>query len=188
MDTEKCRTFYDLATGDINGECSNHSKKRLGDILGIFADKDAAKDMNLDTIAYEVASHTAVSEGTSGGLFFGTSRIHPGKVGNEFFMTKGHFHSRRETAEYYWGIEGNGILLLMDEDGVCKAEEVERGSLHYIGGNIAHRLVNCGKTDLVVGACWPSDAGHDYGSIETVGFPVRVVEVNGEVVLIEEKR
>jgi hypothetical protein len=30
-------------------------------------------------------------------------------------MTKGHFHAIENRAEYYWGIEGEGILLLMDK-------------------------------------------------------------------------
>ena len=99
-------------------------------------------------------------------------------------MTKGHFHARRETAEYYWGIAGKGVLLLMDESGNCTVQAVEKGSLHYIGGHIAHRLINIGDEDLLVGACWPSDAGHDYGSIAGSGFPVRVVCKDNQAVVI----
>lgn len=179
-----CPTAYDPATGSLSGENVAHSSKKLSAITGIFKDQDAAAGMDPDTVVYEVASHAAVPEGTEGGLFFGTSLIHPGTVGNEYFMTKGHFHNRRETAEYYWGIAGSGVLLLMDESGACRAEEVRPGTLHYIGGHIAHRLVNTGDADLVVGACWPSDAGHDYGSIEKVGFPVRVVCQDGKAVLL----
>jgi glucose-6-phosphate isomerase len=102
-------------------------------------------------------------------------------------MTKGHFHRRREAAEYYWGIAGSGVLLLLDEAGNCTAQAVEPGSLHYIPGFTAHRLVNTGSEKLVVGACWGSDAGHDYGALTTEGFPVRVVERRGEAVCEEKK-
>ena len=184
MNISESLTAYNLATGDISGENTAHAKKKFGEIAGIFADAQAAASMNPDTIVYEVSTHAAVAEGTAGGLFFGTSCIHPGKVGDEYFMTKGHFHARRETAEYYWGISGQGVLLLMKEDGSCTAARVQKGSLHYIGGHIAHRLINTGESELVVGACWPSDAGHDYGSIQTQGFPVRVVCRDGEAVLL----
>lgn len=185
MEIKRSLTAYDLTNGTLSGEETAHAAKKISDVAGIFHDKAATAGMDPNTVVYEVDSHMAVPEGTPGGLFFGTSRIHPGKVGGEYFMTKGHFHNRRETAEYYWGIAGAGVLLLMDESGGTWAEQVEAGSLHYIGGHIAHRLVNTGEDDLVVGACWPSDAGHDYGSIETAGFPVRVVCRDGKVVLEE---
>lgn len=182
-DIQKTCTRYDLQTGNITGADVVHAKKHLGDIIGIFENKEAALNMKPDTVVYEVSSHCAVSEGTAGGLFFGTSCVHPGRVGNEYFMTKGHFHSKRECAEYYWGISGEGVLLLISENGESAAEKVEKGSIHYIGGYIAHRLVNTGNADLVVGACWPSDAGHDYGAIAETGFTFRVVEEFGKPML-----
>ncbi len=188
MKIEKALTVYDLETGALSGENTSSAQKKLGEITSIFADRQAAETMDPDTVVYEVSTHTEVPEGTPGGLFFGTSCIHPGKVGDEYFMTKGHFHSRRGTAEYYWGISGEGVLLLLDEEGNCKAEAVEKGSLHYIGGHVAHRLVNTGEQDLVVGACWPSDAGHDYGTIAESGFPVRVVCQQGRPELVENSR
>ena len=44
----------------------------------------------------------------AGELLHGVSVIHPGLVGNEFFMTKGHFHSLLETAEVYYCLKGEG--------------------------------------------------------------------------------
>lgn len=148
----------------------------LGDLRGVFADADADAWARMDpaTLAYSVVMHAAVPEGTTGGLFFGTSLIEPGDVGGECFMTRGHFHALADRAEYYWGIAGHGLLLLMTADRRCRVERVSAGSLHYIPGHTAHRLVNTGAERLVVGACWPSDAGHDYASIEQSGFSVRV--------------
>ncbi len=180
MEIKKSTERYDLQTGRLEGENASFSQKKLFQLEGVFDDETAFRAMDGQQLVYEVSSHAAVKEGTPGGLFFGTSTIHPGKVGNEYFMTKGHFHQKREAAEYYWGISGEGLLLLMDENRSCTAEKVEQGSLHYIGGYLAHRLVNTGNEDMVVGACWPSDAGHDYGSIETAGFSVRVLCENGK--------
>ena len=187
MEIKKCLTDYDLTTGALTGECASHSEKKLSQLASVFEDTAAFQAMDGEQLVYEVTSHMAVEEGTPGGLFFGTSTVHPGKVGEEYFMTKGHFHNKRECAEYYWGISGEGILLIMDENRRCTAEKVRPGSLHYIGGYLAHRLVNTGTEDLVVGACWPSDAGHDYGSIETAGFSAKVVCENGAAVLKENK-
>lgn len=188
MKIKKAAAEYSLQSGDISGENVLRSKKLLSQLGGVFKDAAAFKVMDGDTVVYEVTSHAEEKDGASGGLFFGTSRIHPGKVGDEYFMTKGHFHRKREAAEYYFGISGGGILLLTDESGESRAEKVERGSLHYIKGNTAHRLINTGKDDLVVGACWPSDAGHDYLSIEESGFKVRAVCINGEAVLIPDEK
>ena len=188
MKIDKCKTYVDVMTGALSGDGVVASQKKLGQVSHLFRDTDALSVMDPETVVYSVESHEAVAAGTAGGLFFGTSTVKPGRVGDEYFMTKGHFHARRETAEYYWGISGSGILLLMDEDGSCRAEEVAAGTLHYIPGGVAHRLINTGGSDLVVGACWPSDAGHDYGSIETRGFPVRVVCRGGTPVIEEEKR
>ncbi len=176
---------FNGSTGSLKGENTSKTIRKLDDIKNIFKDKEAIKNMDLSQIAYEVEMHSAVKEGTKGGLFFGTSYLYPGKVGDEYFMTKGHFHSQIDTAEYYWCIKGKGALILMDEDGKCSVQEVKEGSLHYIPGKIAHRLANTGDEILVVGACWPSDAGHDYGSIEKSGFNGRLVDVNSVPTFVE---
>ena len=46
--------------------------------------------MPQNILAYEVSSFLPEQEGTPGGLYFGITYLHPGKVGNEYFMTKGH--------------------------------------------------------------------------------------------------
>jgi glucose-6-phosphate isomerase len=176
---------FDACGGVLWGAGVVHATKLLSELEGIFADREAYETMDPRQVVYEVTSHTAVPEGKAGGLFFGVSRILPGAVGNEYFMTKGHFHANRDTAEYYFGISGTGVLLLMDEAGGCAAQGVEKGSLHYIAGNIAHRLVNTGGQTLVVGACWPSEAGHDYEKIQRSGFSVRVMCVNGKPALVK---
>jgi mannose-6-phosphate isomerase-like protein (cupin superfamily) len=103
---------------------------------------------------------------------------------NEYFMTKGHYHLQSNRAEFYWGVQGKGMLILMDRERNTWAEEVCPGSLHYIGAEIAHRLANTGEKKLIVGACWPSDAGHDYDEIAVNGFSARLVEVDGKPKLI----
>ena len=137
---------------NLKGEPVIYQQRALKDIASIFLDQEASELIPSDTVAYHVQTWMPVPDGTQGGLSFGTSTIRPGKVGNEYFMTKGHFHSKSDRAEFYWGVQGKGMLILMDRDRNTWAEEVYPGSLHYIGGEIAHRLANTGSEDLVVGA------------------------------------
>lgn len=185
MIIEPASARFDGAAGTLSGADVLYSEKRLSQLPGIFADREAFAAMDPDAVVYRVAAHQTVAEGTAGGLFFGVSTVCPGRVGDEYFMTKGHLHRRRECAEYYWGISGRGLLLLQSADGVCRAEAVEPGSLHCIPGFTAHRLVNVGEEDLAVGACWSADAGHDYAALEGSGFALRAVCREGKPVLVK---
>lgn len=167
----------DFSTGALSGDIIE-SASILGDMQGLYEDEAARQSMPQDTVMYRVQFHSPAPD-APGGLYFGTSFINPGLVGDEYFMTKGHFHSKREAAEYYWCITGRGILLLMSESGETTWQEMVPGTLRYIPGFFAHRLVNTGEDILTVGACWPSDAGHDYETIREKGFGIRVKNVNG---------
>ena len=187
---ENVDVIYELNTGKLTGNEKEieTSYKKLGALKGIFKDEKAFNEMDQDIIAYHVQTHkNEVTEGKDGGLFFGTSFVHPGKVGNEFFMTKGHFHKNIDTAEYYWGITGEGLLLLEDQQKNVRIEKVKPGSLHYIPGKVAHRLINTSNELLTVGACWPSNAGHDYSINEKGGFSVRIIDNNGKIEIIDNK-
>jgi len=173
-----------LKNYQMKGDPVINQTRKLKDLKGIFQDQEAFDQMDQEQLAYTVQSWLPVADGTPGGLFFGASTIYPGKVGNEYFMTKGHFHSQSDRAEFYWGVQGKGMLVLMDRNRNTWAEEVYPGSLHYIGGEIAHRLANTGDEKLIVGACWPSDAGHDYEEIAVNGFSALLVEVDGKPKLV----
>lgn len=171
----------DLLLGD---EVTKSSRK-LSDMKGAFQDVNSYESMDMNTLLYDVSSYIpARSEGLEGALNFGITRIYPGKVGQEYFMTKGHFHAKDNRAEYYWGIEGEGVLILMDRKRNAWGEKMFPGSLHYIPGGVAHRVANSGNKVLSFGACWPSDAGHDYEEIARNGFSVRLMDVDGTPQLI----
>ncbi len=166
-------------TGLVPGPGITVSQRVIGDLVGLFEDEAARAALPQDRLAYRVVAHMPVPEGTAGGLFFGTSHVEPGLVGDEYMMTKGHLHAKPDTGEYYWGLSGHGMLLLMDERRACWAEPVFPGSLHYIPGRVAHRLANTGDTVLSVGACWLAEAGHDYAAIARHGFSARLKRVDG---------
>lgn len=179
----------ELASGSLAGPPVVEVTRTLADLKGIFAAEPARAALPQDTLVYRVQCWQPVAEGNSGGLFFGATFLEAGTVGGEYFITKGHLHALRECGEYYWGIRGMGVLLLMDAERRCRAERVEPGSLHYIAGGLAHRVANIGDETLCFGACWPADAGHDYESIALSGFSARVLRVGGlpTVIAVDEE-
>lgn len=178
------QAFMNWNTGLLDGPEVTTTLKTLGELRPIFADQAAAAAMPSATKVYRVQIFAPVAPGLKGGLFWGQTEIQPGKVGNEYFMTKGHFHEIRNRGEYYAAFQGAGILLLMDEARVTRSEAMTSGSIHYIPGDTAHRVVNTGSVPLVFSACWPSDAGHDYESIAARGFSARVIELDGVPTLV----
>jgi glucose-6-phosphate isomerase len=182
------RILFDWEAGRLSGAATEASSKTLGEIAFLFRDASAAARLDPETVVYRVECWLPVASGTSGGLFWGITTIAPGKVGDEYFMTHGHFHQKADSAEFYAGLSGEGMLLLMDRTGRTWSEPMARGSLHYIPGVVAHRVVNTGAVPLVFAACWPSDAGHDYTAIRNHGFGIRVREREGRPVPVAEVR
>ena len=168
-------TVIDLKRGVFCDEHASRSVKRICDLGGTFLDTAAWQAMDPETVVYTVEWEQKVEQGVEGGLFWGATIIQPGKVGAEYFMTRGHFHVKRDRGEYYTTVQGSGVLVLMGEDRVARTEDMSPGSLHYIPGYTAHRAVNTGDSPLTFWACWPSDAGHDYAAIEREAFSIRVL-------------
>ena len=140
-------------------------------------------DALADKIAYKVVSFPTQQPALAGTLKFGITYLNPFKVEGEYSFTRGHFHSDRNYDEYYFGISGNGFLLFWDGEDDVYAEKVFPGSIHYINGKYAHRLINTDQKEVMaVGCCWNVVAGHDYDTIDRLGFPVRCFEENGEPV------
>jgi glucose-6-phosphate isomerase, archaeal len=184
---KKTSVVQDFATGALHGSAVSEISRRLGDLRGVFRDSDAHAAMDPAAMVYRVQLYQPVAEGLEGGLFWGTTVIEPGLVGDEYFLTKGHFHAVRNRAEYYVTVAGMGALVLMTEDRHTYMETMTPGSVHYIPGGTAHRVANTGATPLSFLACWPSDAGHDYESIAHFGFSARVRRVEGEPRLVAEQ-
>lgn len=133
-----------------------------------------------DPIVYEVYTYGEGND-KKGNLNWGLTVLKPVLSNGECNMTKGHFHVWKEAAEYYLGVSGEGLLLLMDEEGHTWGEKVYEGSLHHVDGHYAHRLVNTGNVDLKVAACWPTSAGHDYEAIEKREFGYRIFKTENGI-------
>ncbi|MEH8149882.1 glucose-6-phosphate isomerase family protein [Aeromonas veronii] len=165
--------MLDFATGKLGGAELVEKSTTLADLQGLFADPHAEAALSPDTRLYRVAM--LPGNGGEGDLNMGVTYLEAGRVGQEFFMTRGHIHARAEQAEYYFGLCGRGLLLLQDMAGVCRLEQVFAGSVHHIPGHVAHRLVNTGETQLSALAVWPAIAGHVYRLMAERGFGLRVV-------------
>lgn len=176
----------DLARGVITGKAVLESFKALGDLANVFHDRAAHARHDPGQEVYRVRSWLPVPIGTEGGLFWGVTVLQPGKVGDEYFMTHGHFHLNPTRAEYYLTVSGSGMLIRMDRERRTWGETMAPGSLHYIHGEHAHRVANTGGEPLVFWACWGSDAGYDYGTIAERGFGARLVERDGQPVFVPE--
>jgi glucose-6-phosphate isomerase, archaeal len=174
------------ADGSIDAPGLHSSIKKLEQLKSVFADQSALARMDPETVVYRVWWWEPVAPGTEGGLFWGTTEILPGKVGDEYFMTHGHQHAILDRAEFYGTVAGEGMLILRDEQGNVRYEPMRPGSLHYISGRVVHRTVNTGDKPLRFVAAWPSDAGHDYGVIASEGLGARVVERQGKAVFLKD--
>lgn len=145
----------------------------MSDLNGYFATEPDAERATLEDV-YSV--HEIRVPATNNNLLSSTTVLQPGKVGDEFFMTKGHFHAIRDRAEIYLTLSGEGLLVMALEDGTTVTNEMRPGIVNYVPGHWAHRSVNTGSTPLVFYAVYIGDAGYDYATIAEQGFPVIVVD------------
>jgi glucose-6-phosphate isomerase len=167
----------------------NHITRHLSSMKGQYVDQPAFDAMlaREDTLLYEV--YETKRPEIAGELLNGLSVVHPGKVGDEYFMTKGHFHTVLETAEVYYCLKGQGFMVMETPEGDWSVEPLWPGRVLYVPPRWAHRSVNAGTTeDLVTFFVYPGHAGHDYGTIETQGFRKLVVEEDGRPKIIDNPR
>lgn len=183
LSIERILSRYDAASGCIEG--ATILERHLSDLRGCFADgvAYAAALAAGNPLTYSVASFEPACG--DGDLHYGLGRLMPGRIGSEYFMTKGHFHAWRPAAEFYFGLSGEGLMLLQDEaSGESRVVELGPNSAVYVPGCTAHRTVNVGATPLAYLGVYPATAGHDYGEIARSNFRCVVVERGGRPTVI----
>jgi len=173
----------------IPSEYDNHIKRYLSKMAGQYSDHTAYDKLleTEDVLLYEV--YELKRPEIAGEILHGISIVHPGKVGNEFFMTKGHYHTVIDTAEIYYTLQGEGYMVMETPEGDWAVEMLVAGSVLYVPPRWAHRSVNIGsEEDLVMFFAYPGNAGHDYGTIETQGFRKLIMEVDGIAKIVDNPR
>ncbi len=172
----------------IIGSYTNHKIVRLSSLVEYFSEPAEVdkmlKDKN-DLIVYEYFEKIFKNEEKN--MNFGLTIIYPGKVGKEYFMTRGHFHEK-SAAEIYIGLDGEGMVLMQSKTGIVELQPLKPNTVVYVPPNWGHRTINTGKRELVFLFIYPSDAGHDYDIVKEKGFAKLVVEENGRVVLIDNPK
>ena len=165
------------------------TKRYLSNMRDMYSDGESAA-MTLaegDPLIYEFYELGAPAD--AGDLAFGTSIVYPGKVGKEYFMTKGHFHTILDTAEVYFVLSGRGCMLTENHEGDVVLHELEKEKAVYVPKGYAHRSINTGNEPLVTFFSFRGDAGHDYGSIETTGYRKLVVEgEDGKPIMVDNPK
>jgi len=162
-----------LHSGLLTGPSVIKVRRTVGDLAGYWLDSDKAAEVSNDLL-YVTQSWFPEPEGTEGAILWGNTTLMPGLVGDEYFMTRGHWHEKRDRGELCVTTSGTGWLVLMDESRNTRFEEMTPGSTHYVPGHTAHRTVNTGEQPLVFLCAWPADCGHKYESILREGFSRRI--------------
>ncbi|MDR3750981.1 MAG: glucose-6-phosphate isomerase family protein [Terracidiphilus sp.] len=166
----------DSITGAVSPATGRYTK-RLSELRELFQDRDMAdKEVERlqDPVVYEIAEYRKPGSD----IFFGTTTMSPGRVGREYYMTRGHFHERQDAAEVYYTQHGEGILLLELRDEQSMTVEMRPGLCAFIPPGWAHRSINTGSEKLIFVWMCNVAVGHDYGDILKRGMRKLVVARN----------
>lgn len=187
--TDMTPTKFDFNTVTGLSKTAKPIARPLSTLKGYFHDT-AAFDAALsagDPMVYEYFD-MGVPE-TDGNVAYGTTSIKPGKIGDEYYMTKGHFHTVLDTAEVYYCLSGRGGMMMETPEGKVEWREMKTGDAVYVPGRWAHRSINISATEpFVMFFAFPGHAGHDYGTIATKGFRKLMVERDGKPVMVDNPR
>jgi glucose-6-phosphate isomerase len=168
--------------------CLELEQRKVSDLAKMFSDKAAIEDIlrRGDRLVYEIRYYPFFTSNSD--MALGTTIIFPGKVGNEYHMTKGHFHEREDQPEVYHCVQGEGVLQMMTREGEYVSAPWKADTITHIPPQYAHRVVNTGTFPLVFVAVFHVAAGHEYGPIEQRGFRYKVVEKDGKMAEVSNPR
>ena len=176
-----------------DGALAGHTgtkRSLIADLKGLFAHAEAFNRLVAERgsdLAYEVhefrPERVAPHE-----LVFGTSTLQAGKVGDEFFMTRGHIHTRTDRPEIYFCHAGRGVMHMEAPDGDDAADRDAAGL-----GRLRPR--RSGFTAASMSAqsrssrrsAIPADAGQDYDIIERSGGMRTLIVEDGDGGWAEER-
>jgi glucose-6-phosphate isomerase len=174
---EPARLLIDIGNGNMDG-ASGHYEKRLSELAGLYLDSTAhtaAIQRYGDPVVYAVNDFRPSTE--AGDMVFGVTKMLPGKIGDEFYLTRGHIHAKADRPEIYHGQAGQGLMLMESPEGDFQVIEIGPNAVCYVPPYWIHRSINIGTQDLVMAFSYPADAGQDYGIIaQSNGMRKRVLD------------
>ena len=166
----------DFVTGVFEPAISTVDR-RLSDLAMMFYDQETVQQMlgkGDDRLVYDIRYYPFIT--STSDMALGLTRIYPGTIGDEYYMTKGHFHERPDQPEIYFCLQGEGYLLMETADGDFRTAHWQPGTITHIPPMYAHRVVNTGEEMLYFVASYHISAGHDYGPVVQRGFSQVVVK------------
>ncbi|MGN6144015.1 MAG: glucose-6-phosphate isomerase family protein [Mesorhizobium sp.] len=161
---------------------------RLSDMAGRYADRAAEQELlnQSDPLIYRADEILAPE--TRGELHTSVTVVFPGKVGDEYFMSKGHYQVDVAAVKVYLAVSGTGYMLMQNAKGDAMEVPMAPGTIVYCAAGWAQRTVNVGNDPFAYFKYWPADGGHDYERVvREGGFLKRVVERNGRPQVIDAK-
>ncbi|HLA82945.1 MAG TPA: glucose-6-phosphate isomerase family protein [Thermoleophilia bacterium] len=181
-ESQPFQTQIDFTTGRMS-PCEKNVKRYAEDMEGYFLSPAGdARRLIYETFERAVP-HIA------GEIVENITVVYPGTIGDEYFMTKGHYHENLASAEVYFCLSGSGYLLMESAAGDLQMLPMNLGLSVHVPPGWAHRSVNVGDTPLVVYALYPADAGHDYERVLRNGFSRRLVRgANDAPVLVNSRK
>lgn len=140
--------------------------RRLKDMTSFFSDEEAVQRLlKKNPLIY------VVYEKQEGPVSYSLTVMEPGRVGKEFYMTKGHCH-KVSSPELIHVTDGKGVLIIQDKNGGAKKIKLKKGIIYIIPKDFAHRVVNHGNKKLSFVCVYMTKAGHDYKLVEKEGFKI----------------
>jgi glucose-6-phosphate isomerase len=168
-----------VEAGALQG-ASNRYVKSYRDLSGLYEDEAAFARLVAekgDEVAYEVTDYKPSAD--AGDMIIGVTRMEPGLVGREFYMTRGHIHARPNRPEMYYGEAGHGVMLLESPAGEIRTVEIGARTMCYVPPFWIHRSVNVGKDAMVMTFAYPADSGQNYDIIAKAGGMKSRIVVDG---------
>lgn len=177
----------DITTGEFT-PCPELVDRKVSDLARMFYNQEAVRGIidTGDRLVYQIRYYPFITSRSD--MALGTTIIYPGKVGDEYHMTKGHFHESDDQPEIYHCVQGEGFLQLESRDGDYHAVPWKAGTITHIPPQYAHRVINTGSSPLVFVASFHVAAGHNYRLVEQRGFRNVIVERGGKAVEIPNPR
>jgi glucose-6-phosphate isomerase len=173
---EPARLLIEVGNGGMDG-ATGHYEKRLSELAGLYLDAAAhaeAVRRHGDPVVYSVDEFRPSAD--TGDIIFGVTRMLAGKIGDEFYLTRGHVHAKADRPEIYHGQAGRGLMLMESPEGETRMMELGPNVVCYVPPYWIHRSINVGTEDLVMAFSYPADAGQDYGIIaRSNGMRKRVI-------------
>lgn len=161
---------------------------RLSDMAGRYLDEQAEKELidAEDPLIYR--ADEIVAPEVPGQLHTSVTVLYPGKVGDEYFMSKGHYHVDDSCVKVYLCVRGRGYLLMQTSDQDVHEVLMTPGTIAYCPPRWAQRTVNIGDEPFAYYKYWPAHAGHDYGRVlDEGGFVKRVLHRDGSPAVVDSR-